>query len=139
MNIKRTIGATLAGFVLLGGGRYLIHSVLLMGEYMKTPSLWRTQTGMLHHMWAIQLANFIFALAAVLIYNRGVESKPWLGQGIRFGILLALVTAVPQSLVEYFTYPVAHMLAIHWIILEGALAVLLGIVVAAICRPKEAA
>jgi hypothetical protein len=74
--------------------------------------------------------------AAVLIYVRGVEPKPWLGQGLRFGVLVALLTAVPQSLVEYFTYPVPPTLAVQWIIGEGLLAVLLGIVVAAVCRVK---
>ena len=68
--------------------------------------------------------------------------KGWgtrLGQGIRFGILLALVTAVPQSMVEFFTYPIPAALAVDWIIGEGLLAVLLGVIVAAICRAQAAA
>ena len=71
-----------------------------------------------------------------LIYVRGIEPKPWLGQGIRFGILLAMVTAVPQSMVEFFTYPIPAALAVDWIIGEGLLALLLGVIVAAICRPQ---
>src|SRR5579871_4682049 len=129
MSTKKIVLAVIASFVLLGAGRYLIHSIWLMGSYMEHPNLWRTQEAMLHHLWALYLANFLFALAAVLIYVRGIEAKPWLGQGIRFGILLALVSTVPQSLVEYFTYPIAHILAVQWIIGEGGLAVLMGIVI----------
>src|SRR5262249_62393245 len=122
-------------FVLLGGGRYLIPNVWLGNAYMNNPLLWRSQSAMLHRLWVIYLANFILALAAVLIYVRGIESKPWSGQGFRFGILLALATAVPQSLVEYFVYPISQTLAWQWIIGEGGLMVLVGLLVAAICRP----
>jgi hypothetical protein len=94
---------------------------------------------MLHRLWVIHLANLILAAAVVLIYVHGVEPKPWLGQGIRFGILLALATAVPQALVEYFTYPIPSTLMVQWIVGEGVLAVLLGVLTAAICRPKPRA
>jgi hypothetical protein len=134
----KKIGAIVAAFVLLGAGRYLLHSVLLKGAYMATSSVWRTPEAMMHRMWALQLANLLFAVAAVLIYVRGIEPKPWLGQGLRFGILLALATAVPQSLTEYGVYPIPHTLALHWILGEGVLAVLVGVLVAAICRPKPA-
>jgi hypothetical protein len=42
-------------------------------------------------------------------------------------------------MVEYFTYPIPSTLAFQWIIGEGGLALLLGVLVAAICRPKELA
>jgi hypothetical protein len=136
MTMKRIIAAMAACFVLLSAGRYLIHSVWLADAYLETISVWRPQDSMLSHLWILYVANLVLAVAAVLIYVRGVEPKPWLGQGLRFGILLALVTAVPQSLVEFVVYPIPHMLAIQWIIGEGALAVLLGVLAAAICKPE---
>ncbi|HKF21159.1 MAG TPA: hypothetical protein VKE93_06290 [Candidatus Angelobacter sp.] len=135
---KKTVFAVLAGFVWLAVSRYLIHNVWLANAYTNNPLLWRSQSAMLHRLWVIHLANFILAVAATLIYVRGIESKPWPGQGLRFGILLALATAVPQSLVEYFVYPISHTLALQWIIGEGALMVLLGLLIAAICRPSAA-
>jgi hypothetical protein len=136
MTMKRIIAAMAACFVLLSAGRYLIHNVWLADDYLETISVWRPQDSMLSHLWILYVANLVLAVAAVLIYVRGVEPKPWLGQGLRFGILLALVTAVPQSLVEFVVYPIPHMLAIRWIIGEGALAVLLGALAAAICKPE---
>jgi hypothetical protein len=138
MTTTRKILAILAGAVLLGIGRYLIHGVWLIGTYRQNATLWRPESVMAHMSWVIQLANLILAVAAVLIYVRGVEAKPWVGQGLRFGILLALATGVSQSLLEYYTYPVPSGLMIQWIIGEGLLAVLLGVVIAAICRPKSA-
>jgi len=135
---KRIVVAIVAGFVLVGAGRYLIHSVWLASAYAQDSGLWRTQAAMLHRVWVVQLAGFLFAAAATLIYVRGIEAKPWFGQGVRFGILLAFATAIPQSMVEYFTYPIPHTMMIQWIIGEGGLALLLGILVSAICRPTAA-
>ena len=135
---KKIAFAVLAGFLWLAVGRYLIHNLWLGNAYMNNPLLWRSQSAMLHRLWVIHLANFILAVAATLIYVRGIETKPWLGQGFRFGVLLALATAVPQSLVEYFVYPISYSLALQWIIGEGGLIVLLGLLVAAICRPSTA-
>lgn len=137
MSMKKTLISTVAGFVLLAAGRYLFHEVILAKTYLDTADIWRPRDVMMHRIWVVQLANLIFALAATLIYQRGVESKPWIGQGIRFGILLAMVSAVPQALVEYFTLPIPHTLALHWILGEGFLAVLLSLVIAAICQPEK--
>ena len=137
--MAKKIGAIVAAFVLLGAGRYLLHSVLLKSAYLETSSVWRTPEAMMQRLWAFYVGDLALAVAAVLIYVRGIEPKPWLGQGIRFGILLALATAVPQSLTEYGVYPIPHTMALHWIIGEGVLAVLLGIVIAAICQPRPAA
>jgi hypothetical protein len=78
-------------------------------------------------------------LGAVLIYQRGVERKSPVGQGIRYGILLALVSIVPGSLINYVTIPVPHTLAFHWVIGEGIQCLLLGILTALICQPKDSA
>jgi hypothetical protein len=77
-------------------------------------------------------------IAAVLIYVRGVEMKPWVGQGIRFGILLAFIGTVYNSLALYAVLPIPHMLALKWMIGEGLLAILLGLLIAVIVQPKTA-
>ena len=139
MDMKKTIGAIVAGYVVQFGGNFLIHGVWLKQDYINTASLWRSSEAMNSRMWAMFLGVLIYAVGAVLIYVRGVESKPWVGQGIRFGILLALVTTVCNSLISWVTMPMPHMLAVKWMIGEGLLAILFGLVVAAICRPKSAA
>lgn len=78
-------------------------------------------------------------IGAVLIYLRGVEAKPWIGQGIRFGIFMALVSVVYGSLSGWVIMPIPHMLAVKWIVYEGLLCVVFGLVVAVICQPKPEA
>ena len=135
--MAKTIGAIVASFVFLSLGGFLIHNVWLMQDYRAHSELWRTQDAMLHRVLHIYIANLIFSIAAVLIYVRGVEAKPWVGQGIRFGILLALVSVIPNSLVEYVVYPLPHELVLKWIIGGGLLTIVVGLVIAAICQPKQ--
>jgi hypothetical protein len=136
MSMMKTIGATVAAFVVQYGGDYLLHAVLLKPAYDRTPQLFRSDAGMMSHMWAIVLGELCFALGAVLIYNRGVESKSWAGQGLRFGILLAVVAVAPGVFISYATSPISHEIALHWMLGDGILAIIVGLVIAAICKPS---
>jgi hypothetical protein len=138
MSVGKTIGAMAACCVLQVAGMYVIHDVWLKTDYELTASLWRTPADINHRMWALMIANVIYVIAVVLIYVRGVEHKSWVGQGIRFGILLALATTVYVSTASWVMVPVPHSLPMKWIIGEGALCILLGLLVAAITQPKAA-
>jgi hypothetical protein len=139
MEMKKTVIAVVAGFVLQMGGSYLLHGVLLKSSYMATSELWRTDDAMGHRFWMMIVAQFIFVLGAVMIYQRGVERKSPVGQGVRYGILLALVSMVPAALINYVTIPIPHTLAFHWILGEGIQCLLLGVLIALICQPKDSA
>ncbi len=136
MDMKKTIGAIVAAFVVYTGTGYLIHEVLLKGAYMASAGVWRSEEAMNHKMWIMFLAQFIFAVGAVLVYQRGVEKKSWIGQGIRFGILLSLVASVPGFMINYVVLPVHHRLALHWILTGIAQMILVALVIAGICQPK---
>jgi hypothetical protein len=137
MDMKKTLGAIVAAFVVYAASGYLIHEVLLKSAYIDSANVWRPDDAIQHRMWIMLLSEFIFALGAVLVYVRGVEKKSWVGQGIRFGILLSLVAPVPGFMMSYVTLPVSHKLALHWILLGIAQAILVALVIAAICQPKE--
>jgi hypothetical protein len=72
--------------------------------------------------WATLLGTLIYAIGAVWIYSRGVESKPWVGQGIRFGFFLALITIVYDLSAAWNMMPVPGSLIVKWIIGEGLFA-----------------
>ena len=136
--MKKTMGAIVAGFVIQFGGLFLIHSILLKQDYIDTASVWRSREAMNARFWAMPVAVLIYVAAAVLVYIQGAESKPWIGQGIRFGILLALVAVVYGSLSSWVILLIPYMLAVKWMVYEGVLSLLFGLVVAAICQPKAA-
>src|ERR1700721_144549 len=50
-------------------------------------------------------AHVILSGAFVWIYARGVEARPWLAQGLRFGVAVALLTIVPTYLIYFAVQP----------------------------------
>ena len=137
--MKKAIGAIVAGFVVQFAGLFVIHSIILRQDYLDTASVWRIPVQQVARFWAMLLSILIYVIGAVAIYIRGAERKPWVGQGVRFGILMALVTVVYGALSGWVIMPIPHMLAVKWIVYESALSVVFGLVVAVICQPKPAA
>jgi hypothetical protein len=136
--MKQKIGAVVAGFVVQMAGLFLIHSIWLKQDYADSASIWRSPPEQVSRVWAMLLAVLVYVVGAVWIYARGVEPKPWVGQGIRFGILLAMVSVVYGSLSGWVILPISLMLALKWIVGESLLSVVFGLVVAAICQPRTA-
>jgi hypothetical protein len=86
---------------------FLFHGILLKGAYGSavTSGLMRTQPEMDARFHFLALGQLVFALAAVWIYAYGVEAKPWLAQGIRYGIALWALSSLMGALVGYFVQP----------------------------------
>jgi hypothetical protein len=72
--------------------------------------------------------------AFVWIYARGVEAKPWMAQGVRFGVAVALLTIVPSYLIYFVVQPMPGGVVIKQIIFDGVLLVILGTIVAWLYR-----
>jgi hypothetical protein len=135
--MKKTLIAIVAAYVVQFGSSYLIHEIILKPGYNASANLWRTEEAMGHRFWIMLLAQLIFTIGAVLIYQRGVEKKSWIGQGIRFGILLAMVGMVSGTMINYVVIPIPHTLALHQIIAMGIQSIVLGLVIAGICQPAS--
>jgi hypothetical protein len=80
------------------------------------------------------LAHVILAGAFVWVYARGVEPKPWLAQGVRFGIAIALLTIVPTYIIYFVVQPMPGNVVIKQIVFDGALMIILGAIVAWLYR-----
>ena len=133
MNTKKLILTIIVIFVVANITGFLIHAVLLAPDYMAVKEHYRPE-GQEKMIW-ICLAYLAFAIGSVLVYAKGVEAKPWLGQGIRFGILIWLVLTVPSFFIAYAVQPVPTMLMVKQVIFEGIDKILLGIITAALYRP----
>ena len=129
---KKFLVAWLVLFVLYMAGGYVVHGVLLHDDYSAT-TLMRSEAdaGRLFHLMA--LAHLLMAGAFVWIYVRGMENKPWLGQGLRFGLAIAILF-VPIFIIYYVVQPTPGALAIKQIVYEVILTLLLGVAVAFIYR-----
>jgi hypothetical protein len=132
--MKKLAMAIVATFIVLMATNYLVHSVWLMPDYDLIPLSHRSAEGIQHRFWAMIVGQFIFSAMFAYIYTRGREHKSWIEQGIRYGILIALLTAVPTALSEYTVYIIPYRLAIKWMVAGGIQLVLAGLVVAAIFK-----
>jgi hypothetical protein len=133
MNTKKFLLTVVVIFIVANLTGFLIHAVLLRPDYMTIASQYRPE-GQEKMLW-INLAYLAFAIGSVWVYAKGVEDKPWLGQGIRFGIAMWLVLAVPSFFIAYAVQPVPTTLMVKQVLFEGVDKILLGIITAALYRP----
>jgi len=115
-------------------GSFVVHGALLQADYAKLPNLFRPETDAQQYFPFMILAHVIMSGALVWIYSRGAEGKPWLAQGLRFGVAVALLTIVPTYTIYYVVQPMPGMHVIKQIVFDGILLLILGAVVAFLYR-----
>ncbi len=136
---KRFVIAWIAVFVAWMGGSFVVHGVLLGADYKSVPNLFRTEAESQQLFPLMLLAHVILAGAFVWIYARGVEDAPWTGQGLRFGLAVALLTVVPTYIIYHVVQPMPGAIAVKQILFDGALLLLLGLLVAYLHRDARRA
>jgi hypothetical protein len=132
MNMTRIIIAVIVVWILSIAFGSLIHGMLLQADYNQVAQLYRSAQDTKFVM--IFVGYLAFAIGAVWVYSHGVEDRPWLGQGLRFGLAVWLILTVPSFLIEYATQPVPEMLVAKQIGFELINKLILGVVIAAIVR-----
>ena len=133
MNRKLTFAWVLV-FIAWFMGSFVVHGVLLHADYMQVPTLFRMNDDAHVFFPLMILAYLPLSGAFVWIYARGIAAKPWLGQGFRYGIAVALLATVPNDIIAYAVQPLPGMLVIKQILFESILVVLLGLIVAWVYR-----
>lgn len=138
MEPKKMILAVLVGYLLMGTLSYLVRGIWLIPIYSHYELIWRLRGMMMPHFWVMWLGQLLFIVMFVWIYIRGVDSKPWVKQGLRYGLMMTLLTVVPAACTQYVIYPIPYTLLGKWIAAGGVQLVLLGLVVASFCRKPVA-
>lgn len=119
-------------FVAFMGTDFVLHGLLLHGDYIRIPSLMRTEADSQHYFGWMILAHVFITCAFVWMYQRGREAKPWLGQGLRFGLAVAFLAVVPTYLIYYVVQPLPGLLVAKQVGFDLVRMVLLGVLVAAL-------
>jgi len=135
---KRFLISWLVLFVVWMAGSFLVHGVLLNADYMALRNLFRSPEDSQTFFPLMIIAHVFLAGALVWIYSRGVEAKPWLAQGVRFGLAVAFLTVIPTYMIYYVVQPMPGATVVKQLIFDGVLVVLLGVVVAFLYRSRAA-
>lgn len=116
----------------------LIHGVWLNATYMSMPDVWRPKEEMDSMMWMMMLAGALLTFAFCYIFTRGYEGKGVM-EGVRYGLWIALLCAIPQAIDSFVIYPVPMSLAVKWAVSGVAYFVILGAILASIYKPEASA
>lgn len=137
MNAKFLI-SWLVMFILFMAAGFAVHGTLLSGDYEST-GLMRSQAEQQQYfMWMI-IAHVFLAGAFTWIYSRGMEpARSWLGQGLRYGLAVACLTAVPYFLIYYTVQPLPGMLVAKQIVFDTICYMVIGAVLAFLYRTRTA-
>lgn len=134
MGARFWISAVVTFIVIMIGG-FTIHGFLLKADYAALPELMRTEADAQRLFGWMIFANLLMGLGFTWIYRKGRESgKPWLGQGLRFGVALAVSFMVPMYLIYYVVMPWPTAIVVKQIAMESVLALATGVLLAAINR-----
>jgi len=131
---KRFLLAWLVLFIVWFFGSFINHGVLLHNDYMQMRGLFRTEQDSQAFFPYMILAHVMMSGAFAWIYARGVEGRPWVGQGLRYGVAVALLMIVPLYLIYYVVQPMPGATVAKQIALETILVLVLGLVVAFMYR-----
>lgn len=135
---KKFLIAWIVLFIAWFIGSFVVHGLLLHADYMQLGSLFRSESDSGRYFPLMILAHVILAGAFVWIYARGVEAKPWLAQGVRFGLAVALLTIVPTYLIYFVVQPMPGGVVLKQIVFDGCLLLILGAIVAWLYRDTAA-
>lgn len=113
---------------------FVIHGLILAGDYAGLPNLMRTEEDAMGHFHFMIAAHVLMAIGFTWIYLQGRSDRPWLGQGVRFGFAFAVAATIPIYLIYHAVSPFPTDLVIKQIVLDTIGAMLLGITVAALNR-----
>ena len=130
----RMVISVIVIFVLSMGFGFLIHEILLKADYDQVRQLYRAEEDGKAHFIFLVLGQLIFSIAFVWIYNKGKEARPFLEQGIRYGIAMAALTSISTFLIYYAIQPLPDMLVVKQIIFDSIGVIIRGIVVAALLK-----
>lgn len=132
MNIKRFLAGGLAVFVIFQICDFVIHGVILGDVYMSMMNVWRPD--MMSLMWIMYVSSFIFSFLMMYVFVKGYEGRG-IPEGVRFGILIGLMTNGTGAFYQYAVYPLPFSLVMQWFGYGLIEFILAGIAAAAIYRP----
>lgn len=117
---------------------WVINVTFLMSEWMQVSILreWEEELKRYHFM---VLPFVLYAGTAVWIYARSVQRKPWVTQGLQFGVFLSLITIVPMRMLNYTTMNMPGAVIVKEVIYWTIALLLIGVLIAAFYRKESAA
>ena len=137
LNVKQWVIASIAVFVGMSILEFILHGVILSSWYAETPQYWRPQEEMMGMMGWMYLGYAFYALLFTMIYSKGYEGKPGLGEGIRYGFWVGLLVHLPKMFVLHAVYPYPGKILVTWMVGGLVESLILGAIVAMLYKSSQ--
>ena len=134
MNIRRFLARVLAIAVVMFILGYIGHQLLLGRAYAAIEPIMRSKADMMAHMPFAFVNALCFSTAFVWLYSQGRSARPWLGQGIRYGVAMWAASMVPLYLTNYTIEPWPGIFVAKILAWELVAVATLGVLVAAMAK-----
>jgi hypothetical protein len=89
-------------------------------------------------LWLLPVTGLFFSFFFTYIFSKGYEAKGIL-EGVRYGLYIGLMVALPMSYGSYAMMPIPYALALQWFIYCTLEYIIAGVVLALVFKPKEQA
>lgn len=137
MNAKFLISAVVIAVMSLALG-FVVHGWLLANDYKSLGALFRSENEQMNFFAFMIAAHVLIGIGFTWVYRMGREAKPFLGQGVRFGLAVAVLTVIPTYLIYYAVQPMPGNVVAKQIVFGTIAMVLMGIVCAWINQDRAA-
>jgi len=127
--MKFAISAVVLAIVSLLLG-FVVHGWLLAPDYHALANLFRTEDDAAKHFAWMLLAHLFIGTGFTWIYLKGREAKPFLAQGVRFGLAVAVLCTIPMYLIYFAVQPMPGELVVKQIVFDTIAMVVMGVVCA---------
>ena len=117
---------------------YIGHQLLLGPDYASIEPIMRNRADMMAHMPFAVVNALCFSTAFVWLYSHGRSARPWLGQGIRYGLAIWAVAMVPLYLTNYIIEPWPGVFVVKILAWELVAMTTLGVLVASMAKKDSA-
>jgi hypothetical protein len=122
--------SVVAMFVMSMAIGFVVHAVLLQPEYAKLGNLFRSEADGARYLPVMLLAHLFIAVGFTWVYLRGREDKPFVAQGLRYGVAVAVLSTIPMYLIYLAVQPMPEALVIKQIVFDTIGILAMGVVVA---------
>lgn len=119
---------------------FIVHGVLLHEDYSRLPNLLRPEVEAQGYFGWMLLADLLMGFGFTWIYVKGREAgKPAVGQGLRFGLAIAVLMTIPMYVIYYAVQPWPGEVVVKQIVYDTISVLIMGVVVALLNQgPKSA-
>ena len=136
---KKFVLSWIAVFVVWMAGSFLLHGLYLGETYAAMTNMMRPEAEQQTMMHFMLIAHVLMAGAFVWIYQRGTEAKPWLQQGLRFGLAIAIMMPIPTYMIYYTVQQTPGDLAVKQIVGDSIVVIIAALVAAFMNRDSASA